>query len=184
MALTDDLESQKAYQRITHDADDALVSANLTAAAEWFERETSYAVESRSYSVALSKWRREITLWPVPLVAVASVTYTGDDGDDHTVEATDYHVTTHSRPGRLVFASDYSFPPLADGVPEPIRITYSCGHATAEDMPDTLIAGVRLLASHLYEQRTPVTEVAANELPMGIQRIIDLHRFPRGEEVE
>lgn len=174
------LESQKDYQRIYGTADDDTITANIAAASDWVERETNHAFVASNHVRILDGWRTQVALWPVPLVEVTSVTYVDQDGVTQTVDPASYAITTTTRPGVLRFKATFDRPGLGD-VPDPIHIAYRTGYDTYTDAPQTLLAAVRILASHLYENREAAAPVTLHDVPMGVKRLIEIHRFPTVE---
>ena len=118
------LVEAKAHLRVTHSADDALITRLLTAAREWVEAETGVALAAAEYVWSPERtgtyaWRPSLPLWPVTL---SEVTYW--DGEARVaIEADEYLLEdsrgvltlgTHSDP-RIGFAT------VPDSIPEALK---------------------------------------------------------------
>ena len=177
------LAQQMAFQRLDWGADffdDKTVRDNLRAAVEWVERDTNAAVLPATRTVRIAPCTRSITLWPVPLLEVVGVAYVDGNGVAQVLDPADYQVVADERPGRVEFRCGHQWPAMAN-VARPITVTYRIGYTDLSLIPATLIAAVRILASHLYENREAATVVQLHDVPMGVQRLLDLHRFVRLE---
>lgn len=170
---------QRDFMRLATDDEQPLVEELLLAASAWLTRETNVALLDTAHRLELARFPRcrEIELWPVPLASVASVVYDDADGVEQSLDAAAYTVDYARLPARLVLKRGQSWPATA-GEPGSVRITYSSGHGTADRVPAELRAAVRLMAAHLFENREPAAPVAMSEVPMALQRIVELHRFP------
>ncbi len=176
------LSSQKKFQRVCGQGDDDDIGWNLLAAADWIERETNHAITATSRTRSLTCWPggRDVLLWPIPLIEVSAVTYLDDNGSVQAVDPADYRLDNVTKPGRFRFASTFASPTLGESA-NPINVTYRAGYDDPADAPPTLLAAVRILASTLFENREATAPVALSVVPVGVQRLLDLHRFPRLE---
>ena len=191
------LAQQMAFQRLDWGADffdDKTVRDNLRAAADWIERDTNRAVFAGARTKRLPhrcghlghgghhehQGARSITLWPTPLLEVVAITYLDPAGTLQPLDPADYEAVTDEEPGRVEFRNGFNWPATSD-VARPVTITYRSGYADVALIPPSLLAAVRILASHLYENREAATVVQLHEVPMGVQRLLDLHRFVRLE---
>ncbi len=169
---------QAEFQR---DIDSDEAAQNLAIACEWVERETNQAVPLSRRTLTLDAWPAgDLKLWPVPLASVEDVAYDDADGVEQTLPASSFQVLRHRRPGVIRLKPGVDRPQLAD-TPGSVRIAYTVGHADVGQAPATLLAAVRILASHLYEEREIVSPTQLHEVPMGVRRLLDLNRFVRLE---
>ncbi len=155
----------KAHSRITATDEDDDIALKLTAARVWVENELGRALITSRWELHLASWptKSYIELPLGNLQSVQSVVYTDSDGVDHTMPATDYKITRYYtsgesdvKGGRLHLGYDKSWPSETLDVGEPIVVTFTCGWATAADVPATIKAAIMLLAGHWYEHREAV----------------------------
>ncbi len=114
----------KAHLRVIHDADDALIGRQITAAREEVEQVTGRALAAASYRW-LSRAPAEamtLPLWPVS--AVSAVSYLDADGarivvDDYTLDA-DRSLLTYAWPS-MATAVNVEFDVEPAAVPEALK---------------------------------------------------------------
>lgn len=118
------LVEAKAHLRVTHSADDALITRLITAAREWVEAETGVALAAAEYSwsperVGFYGYRPSLPLWPATL---DTVTYWDGEArveiepDEYLLEDSRGVLTlgTHSDP-RVAFTT------VTDPIPEALK---------------------------------------------------------------
>ena len=89
-------------------------------------------------SPAVSDYWINFPIWPV--TTVSSVTVDGD----LLVVTDDYDIDLDSKPARLELNTLYG---------DDIVVTYSAGYATAEDIPASVISGIKLMTAYMYDHR-------------------------------
>jgi uncharacterized phiE125 gp8 family phage protein len=187
----------KLWLKIDDDADDAIVSGLITAARSIFEQltgrtliDTVYRAEwdglPRCGTYAGAATSRELELPRAPLKAtspVAWVKYSADDasGTETTFASGNYTVDAGRDPGRyprLWLDDDADWPTLGS-FPGALRCQFTAGYgATAADVPEEIKVCLKLLLSHLYQNRTPVNiGNIVNEIPFSLRFLIELHQI-------
>lgn len=186
----------KLWLKVDVDTDDALVSGLIKAARSVFEQltgrtciDTTYRVEwdglPRVGTYAGAPVGRVLELPRAPLKAtspVAWVKYSANDasGTETTFDAANYTVDGGRDPARLPriwLDDDASWPDLGS-FPGALRCQFSAGYgADATSVPDEIKVCLKLLVTHLYENRAPVNiGNIVNELPYGLRTLIELHQ--------
>ena len=170
----------KDHLRLADDgAEDVLIRAYIEAAAEMIERQTGKALVARGYTYALWGFpdpRRELTLPMPPLVSVESVTHLDAGGTPQTIEPAAYHLDRTTTPGRIVPVEAWPATPYR---PEAVVIAYTAGFPEPASIPADLLAALRLIVGHLYENREASAAVQLHEVPMAVQTILTEHARPR-----
>jgi uncharacterized phiE125 gp8 family phage protein len=155
------LAEAKAHLRIDLDlADDDLdLEAKLSAARMYVEQVTNRALVKSTWELILDAWPRErhILMPKGKLDAVESITYTDASGAHIAMPATDYEVDAVSDPGRVVLATEASWPAVALRASNGIAIRFVAGWEPAE-VPAPVRLAVLMLAGHWYRHREAVTE--------------------------
>lgn len=168
------LDEAKLHLRITHNDDDAFLTALIQTAASICETAVGLALVNRRYLLSLDAWpgstpdgwwdgvregadlrtaKNELVLPRPPLVEVQEIIVYAEDGSAETFSPENYFVDTLGLPGRIVLK-----PGVAAPVPgrksAGISIFYTAGYGTKPDeMPVALKQGIKQLVAHLYEHR-------------------------------
>lgn len=117
-----------------------------------------------------------VTLDRSPLVSVETVKYYPADGGSLVTlsPGSDYIVITGTTPGRIQLLID---PPAVFDRADAIQIAFTAGAEAPENVPAILIHAMRLLVSHLYENRLPlVIGNIVNELPYSLKHLLESQR--------
>lgn len=170
------LAEAKAHTR-ADDADDALLTALITAAREHVEGVTRCLLFSRAAVLSLDGWADEIC-WPVaPLASVESVKYIDTDGNQQALDESVYRVDTNSTPGRLTPAYGTSWP-AARAVTNAITINCTVGYADAGAVPQAIKQALLLLVGHWYANReASIVGAPVTDLPMAVDALLDPYRM-------
>lgn len=151
------LAEAKAFLRVEHDEDDALITTLIAAARAAIEARTGRALMSQSWRMVLDSWPAEgrIAVTPAPLRAIAAVRVYGDDGLAQELDAGSFVSNTAAAPGVIGFIP---WNVVAPGrAVAGIEIDVTCGYGdAAADVPAPLRQAVRLLLAHFYEYRGPL----------------------------
>ncbi|GGK29839.1 head-tail connector protein [Salinarimonas ramus] len=160
----------RAFLRLEHEDEDALVGALLRAARLVIEATTRLVVLEQSWRIALAHVPEDgvVRLPLAPILAVAEVRAYDANGTASVVSAADWRLERRADPARIVLAG--AALEAADGVE--IDLTAGFG-ASAADAPAPLVQAIRLLAAHWFENRgdgPPPTERAS--LPLDVAALI------------
>lgn len=146
------LAELKAFLRVDHGSEDALLQGLIRAARQDVERATALALIDQAWRLVIdtipaSGW---LALPLHPLREILSVTVYGSEGEAALIDPASYRADLVSRPGRLFFE------PRPDrlGVMNGIEVDFTAGFGEAgTDVPDTLRHAIKVLAGHWYEFR-------------------------------
>ena len=107
---------------------DALVGALITAAREFAEHYTGRALATQTLEGALDAFPAEdfIDLPMPPVASVTSVLYTDTAGDEQTLSAADYALSTYGNARRINLAADAVWPETQE-IADAVRIRYVAG---------------------------------------------------------
>jgi len=146
------LAEAKAYLRLQHDSEDALLAGLVRAAREEVERSTGVALIDQHWRMTLDDWPDSaiVAIARFPVKEITAVTAYGSEGEAWAVDPGTYTLDAASRPARLYFESR----------PEPLRvlngveIDFVAGYGEAgTDVPDLLRRAILLLTAHWFEFR-------------------------------
>lgn len=146
----------KDHLRIDGDAEDNLLNVCIRAARIYAETYLRRQLVTATWRLTLDCfpcWTIEVPL--PPLVSVATLTYL-DTGGVSTVltENTHFIKDIYSEPGRITPAYGTNWP-ATRGVLNSVTLTYVAGYGTAEDVPETIRYGIKLLIAEMYDKREP-----------------------------
>lgn len=170
------LAEAKVHCRVDVDEDDTLLASLIAVAREHLERMSRprVAMTAQRWLHVADEWPTSdtIELRPYPLLSVAEVRYTDDDGVETTIASTEYQVDTYSTPGRLRMLNGWPSATLAplNG----LQIEFMAGYG--EDVlspPMALRQAVLLLVGHWYENRELALTTGAipKELPFAVRAL-------------
>lgn len=170
------LDELKAFARVDHDDDDALLTSLGIAAREFVETTTGRALMTQTLEMVTPTFPLDTLRLPrFPVQSIESFTYLDRSGDQETlVENTDYFVDTDTVPPMLQSARYW--PAVADRS-NSVRVRFVAGYDSADKVPQTIKTVICALAAHWYESREPVVIGAAvNEVPFHVKRILSTTR--------
>jgi uncharacterized phiE125 gp8 family phage protein len=167
----------KAYLRVEHGDDDAIIGALIAAARGHVEALTRRAL-------LLQRWRFVLDAWPAsgrldprmgPLRSVIAARVFDAAGNAHSIDVAAFVVDAAAN----VIASPVWALPLPGRFTAGIELDVELGFgATASDVPDGLRHAIRMLVAHWYENRG-VAAIGANVamLPAGVDALIAPYRM-------
>lgn len=185
----------KLWLRVDHTADDTLIADLVKSARAIFEDltgrtliDTVYRAEwdalPRAGTHSGASTGRQLLLPRGPLKSsspVDWVKYADTAGAEQTFAASNYTVDGGRDPGlfgRIWLNESASWPDLGS-YPGALRCQFTAGYGTAASaVPAEIATCVKLIVTHLYQNRAPVNVgAAAHELPWSLTHLIDQHRI-------
>lgn len=192
-----DLAAAKAHARITHSAEDAVVTLIADAAADvlgdylglsWISAGftwnpetmvsppspladfwyTAYPDGTRNYPA--------VSLPYGPATAITSIKYKDQAGVLQTWGASNYQLDT--RVGRVLPAPGATWPAPGLGYVNPYEIVFTAGYANRAAIPARLTLALHQLIGYWCDNREPFGSFTLQDVPLGIFNLID--EFKRG----
>lgn len=170
------LAEAKRHLRDPPDVDDDVIGGFVIAARQMVENELRRAIITQTWDLYLDGWPygggyfnrsiREqgpgfgwlpsnggvpIQLDRPRLQSIESITYVDEAGVTQTLPTSAYDVSPGT-PGRVQAKSGTTWPTTRNQM-DAVRIRYVCGYGDPEDVPKCVLVGIKLLLSHLYENR-------------------------------
>lgn len=177
----------QSHSRILQwDVDNGLLAGYITAARDYVETKLRRQLLTAQYILTLDQfpgrqvddyrpptWRYGIIRMPLPpLQSVQSIQYV-DPGQSSkvytTLDPSMYQVSLNTEPGRVAPAAFQVWPATNPLVMEAIQVTFTCGWTDKSLIPPRIIQAIKMLVAHMYDNREPVVEAAANRLPYGLR---------------
>ncbi len=137
-------------------AEDTLLNDLITTARERVEEITRRALITQTWDYCLPRWPAGdcIELPFGNLQTVESITYKDTDGTISTLPAGDYIIEPNGELiGRVVLAYGSSWPSDALYPANPITIRFTCGWASALEVPQRIKTAIKMICAELYAMR-------------------------------
>lgn len=176
------LSDAKAWLRVGHAGEDAVITALIHTAVARVEAETGRALMARSFRETLDTWpvRRlsgcgsAFALALSPAISLEAVRTIDRAGTPRLWDEAEYRLDAAAEPGRLIALAPFAFPRpgrLAAG----IEIDFTAGYGESPaDVPPALIEAVLRLVSHAYAASEPAVATGRGpaRLPETVEGLI------------
>jgi uncharacterized phiE125 gp8 family phage protein len=166
----------KAHMRVTHTHEDTLISALRSAAISWVEEHCNIKLGSytaRGYLPGF--YNSYIPIGPVTAISEVKYQTTADkdySSDLTTLAAGNWYTDEISQPARIAFRD---YPSVYEYALTPVVVTFTAGYST---MPAPVLQAIRLLVSHLYENRQEeVAGTITARLKFGLEALLNPFRI-------
>lgn len=174
------LAEVKAYLRVEHNDEDALIQTLIDAAVACIDGPDGIgiAMVEQEWELSLDRFPIGAIILPLtPCMSVEAITYTDANGDEQELDEALYQVDTVSRPARILPAVGTSWPATQSGAVNTVTIEATFGY---DSVPKNLNVALFWLCGHYYENREAVVMNAAPaELPLGVEKILNAYRVGR-----
>jgi len=172
------LSEAKAYLRVDGTAEDTLIEGLIAAARAACENWTGRQLMQAGWRLTLDWWPAAISVPKPPLVSVDAVKYTAFDGTEQTLAASKYKVAA-SEYGEIRPAYSETWPDTRAEI-DAVRVEFTAGYADADSVPDPLKVGMKMLLTHMYENRSIISRDTIDELPFSVRALWNGYADPRG----
>jgi uncharacterized phiE125 gp8 family phage protein len=169
------LTEAKLHLRVDHSTDDDLITALIKASREYCENFTRRAIPSQTFDLKLDGFPDLIELPMPPVTAITSITYVDANGDTQTLSSSLYRTDLPSGPkaqrARIEPAYGQVWPSTR-AVVNAVTVRFVAGYST---YPGSILAAMKLLIGHWYEQREAVSvSIGANvqTVPIAVDSLL------------
>src|SRR5215204_4629062 len=148
------LADAKAYLRVEHSEDDAVISALIAGARSHIEAQTRRALITQTWRLVRDAWPREgrIAVAPSPLRQIIAARVYREDGSALVIDLQAFVSDKAAAPSIIAFPS-WSLPAPGRALAG-IEIDVEAGYgATPFNVPEPLRQAIKLLVAHWYENR-------------------------------
>jgi uncharacterized phiE125 gp8 family phage protein len=179
------LAEAKAHLRVTHSAEDALITSLIVAARNYVEGLTNRPLIQRNYLLKLDRFPAgyEIVLPAGKASAVSVIRYTDVGGTNITYASTNYALDGARLPGSVVMQPSAGSWPTTRYQPglASVEVTYTAGYgAAAANVPQALRQAILMALAYWYDvARETASDVALSEVPHGVEALCRLYQVPR-----
>lgn len=141
---------------LSDSSEDTFLNSLVEAATLEAEKYCNRALRPQTWKLLLDWFPdcREIEIPMAPITAVTSVVYYDSAGSPVTMSGSDYQVDIQREPARIALASALQTWPITDSDKiNAVEITFTCGYATAADVPAGIKHAVKMAAASMYSNR-------------------------------
>ena len=192
---------QKSFMRVDFSDDDTLIAELIKSAQNLVEAYMNRAITTQTLSLFLDRLpfysdlklqegiftapdleynSNFIVLPKPPVVSVTHVKYYDNDNTASTFATTNYYVDTISDQARVVLKTGSSWPTVSETRnANAYEIKYVAGYGGASDVPEPIVQAIKLLTTHLYENREAVTSLSVNAIPYTIGALLQPYKVQR-----
>ncbi|EGP07787.1 hypothetical protein CSIRO_2382 [Bradyrhizobiaceae bacterium SG-6C] len=169
------LADAKAFLRVEHGDDDAIITALISAARHHVEALTRCALITQTWRLVLDRWPDGGRIVPRigPLRALAAVHVFNASGEASEI---DPEIFAADRAAGALAAPSWSLP-VPGRSTAGIELDIEVGYGAASDVPQRLLQAIRMLVAHWYENRGLIaigSSVAM--MPASVNAMIASHR--------
>jgi len=193
---------QKSFMRVDFSDDDTLIGELIKVAQNNVEEYTGRAITQQTLHLFLDRlpyyideklregvytapdinYSADYIVLPKPPVAsITHVKYYANDNTASTFAASNYFSDVDSTQARVVLKNGVSWPTLTElRQGNAYEVQYVAGYGnSASDVPTPIIQAIKLLTTHLYENRELVTQMSANTIPYTVGQLLQPYRVIR-----
>ena len=192
---------QKSFMRVDFSDDDTLIAELIKSAQNVIETYINRAITTQTLSLFLDRlpfysdlklqegiftapdleYNSNFIVLPKPPVAsVTHVKYYDNDNNASTFASSNYYVDIISEQARVVLKTGSSWPTVSETRnANAYEIKYVAGYGGASDVPEPIVQAIKLLTTHLYENREAVTSLSVNAIPYTIGALLQPYKVQR-----
>lgn len=192
---------QKSFMRVDFNDDDTLIGELIKSSQNLVEAYMNRAITTQTLSLFLDRLpfysdlklqegiftapdleynSNFIVLPKPPAVSVSHVKYYDNDDNASTFASSNYYVDTISDQARVVLKTGSSWPTVSETRnANAYEIKYVAGYGGASDVPEPIVQAIKLLTTHLYENREAVTSLSVNAIPYTIGALLQPYKVQR-----
>jgi len=128
-----------------------------------------------------NEFNLQVPLAVSPVISVTSVKYYDTNDTQQTLSTSNYQVDLLSDTATIYEGISAGFPAISNNVINPIEIIYVCGYGSASDVPTPIKHAIKILLTHLYENRETVNVpiggfVTQVPMPQSVKEILSFYR--------
>ena len=193
--------AQKSFMRVDFSDDDTLIAELIKASQNVIETYLNRSITTQTLSLFLDRLpfysdiklqegiytapdleynSNFIVLPKAPVSSVTHVKYYDNDNTASTFASSNYYVDTISQQARVVLKTGASWPTVSETRnANAYEIKYVAGYGGASDVPEPIVQAIKVLTTHLYENREAVTSLSVNAIPYTIGALLQPYKVQR-----
>ena len=168
------LGDAKLHLRVDDDSEDDLITALIQSATKSAEHHTGLKLLRETAYTLMGLFYDEVRFFRNPVYQISSITYYDKNNALQTLSTSHYY----SQVVNGVYTIRFHETPETYNRMDCVKITFTCGFATANEVPQDIKSAIKLMIGHLYENRQGVlVGTITSELPIGIKYLLDQNRY-------
>jgi uncharacterized phiE125 gp8 family phage protein len=161
--------------------DDTYITSIIKTARRICENYCNRVFITQTWRQNENSFGEKIELKVSPVQSVTSVKYYDSSETQQTLSTSNYQVDLLDDVSTIYEGVSAGFPTTSTSTINPIEIIYICGYGDAStDIPEDIIHAVKLMISHLYENREGVnvsmTNASQIPLPDNVKQLLGFYR--------
>ena len=192
---------QKSFMRVDFSDDDSLIAELIKASQNVIQTYLNRAITTQTLELYLDRLpfyndlklqegiytapdieynSNYIVLPRPPVASVTHVKYFDDSDTESTFASSKYYVDLISEQARIVLRTGESWPTVTETRnANAYVVRYVAGYGGASDVPPPIVQAIKLLTTHLYENREAVTSLYVNTIPYTIGALLQPYKVQR-----
>ncbi len=175
------LDEIKDHLNIEHAEKDVLLQTYISAARGLVEQSCHIVVAETDYVLTLDSFpASSIYLGVTPVIAVDSIQYDDEDGNEQTLDSVGYYLDNSQDYAWVVLSADTSWPSTLSAV-NAVRVNFRAGYMTgtgSDGAPRPLCQAIKLLVGDWFEYRGATADKSVMEFPYAVEALISPYRQP------
>ncbi len=132
---------------------------------------------NQQWLASFADWPCRLIRLPFPSTSAVVVKYSDADGDEQTLNASEYELLEDTRGSLIRFRTAFTRPTVSSDRSDAVRITMTAGFGTAADVPQAIKLAIMMLAAHWYQTREAATiGVQPHLVPAGVSALLAPYR--------
>ncbi len=152
------LDEAKAHLRVTHNNEDAYITALIVAARECAEQATGRALLPQTWEAAFDHFCEKMALQKAPVTSITSIKYLDAGGVLQTLDPGQYELNDYLQPAQIVKPYLVTWPSTQTHT-NAVIVRYVAGYANAAAVPQSIKSWMLLKIGVLYENREAETDI-------------------------
>jgi len=177
------LVEAKDHLRVDFSDEDGYIDTLIVTSREYCEEYCNRVFITQTWRQNLDLFPNVIQLKVNPIISLTSLKYIDTNETQQTItdNADNFQKDFLSDVGSLHEGLVNGFPSVGNTI-NPIEIITVCGYGSASDVPDKIKHAIKLMVSHLYENRDSVNVVVGGltqqiELPNSVKHLLAHYRI-------
>lgn len=172
------LDDAKAQLRIDGTDEDTIIARLIDVAIAYVDGRGALgrAMITQSWAQHFHMPFDKVRVLMLPFQSLTSVEYYDLDGALQTATLADFEVVGAENE-KWLRPKEGKVWPSTDDRPDAIKVTYVAGYGdAASDVPETVRHALLMLVTHWFERREPSAERALQDIPWGVEALLNMER--------
>lgn len=177
------LVEAKSHLRVTFADEDTYINTLITSARKYCEAYCNRVFITQTWRQNENAWAYPIKLMVNPVISLTSLKYIDTNEAQQTItdNTNNFQKDFNSDVAKIYSGLVEAFPAIGISI-NPIEIITVCGYGAASDVPDDIKHAIKLMVSHLYENRemvnVPLNSLSSDiPMPSAVPSLLNRYRI-------